>query len=541
MTTVAQLLLARADDDRVGLRFEDDSWTYREYVAEAGRRAAYLRKSLDPAREPHIGVLLDNTPEFCFWLGAAALAGVTIAGVNPTRRGAELARDIGHTECQIIVTEKRHHGIITDAGIDLPTVIVDADEIDYPESEAVADTHVDEATQYLLIFTSGTTSDPKAVICTQGRLARIAQVMTTGFGLGIDDVAYCAMPMFHGNALMTSWSPTMVGGGTLALRRKFSASGFITDVRKYGVTYFNYVGRPLAYILATPEQPDDADNTLKRVFGNEASEPDMRAFERRFGCWVVEGYGSSEGGIAINRTPDTPELALGPAPDGVVVLDPSTGDECARARFDQTGRLLNGDEAIGELVHRRSAPDFEGYWRNPEATAARVKGTEYWSGDLCYVDEAGYVYFAGRGDDWMRVDGENLAATPIERILVRHPDIVGATVYAVPDPQVGDLPMAALELREGAAFDPASFAAFLSGQQDLGTKAAPRFVRLVETLPVTATMKAIRKDLRREMWRCDDETWWRPEKDSAYVPLTSEDRAAYEERFARHGRAHVIA
>ena len=140
----------------------------------------------------------------------------------------------------------------------------------------------------------------------------------------------------------------------------------------------------------------------------------------------------------------------------------------------------------------------------------------------------------------MRVDGENLAATPIERILVRHPDIVGATVYAVPDPQVGDLPMAALELREGATFDPEGFAAFLAEQADLGTKAAPRFVRIVETLPVTATMKAIRKDLRREMWRTTDPTWWKAEKDSPYAPLTTDDIAAYEARFARHGRAHII-
>ena len=311
-------------------------------------------------------------------------------------------------------------------------------------------------------------------------------------------------------------------------------------MRKYAVTYFNYVGRPLAYILATPEQADDADNPLKRVFGNEASEPDMRAFERRFGCWVMEGYGSSEGGIAINRTPDTPVAALGPAPDDVVVLDPDTGEECARARFDDDGRLVNGDAAIGELVHLKSAPSFEGYWRNDDATSARVRGSAYWSGDLCYIDEAGYVYFAGRGGDWIRVDGENIAAAPIERILTRHPDVLGAVVYAVPDPQSHDLVMAALELREGAGFDPAKFSEFLDAQHDLGTKAAPRFVRIIDAVPVTATMKTVRRDLRRERWQCADEMWWRPERDAAYRRFTETDRSEFEERFIRHGRAHVL-
>jgi fatty-acyl-CoA synthase len=221
-------------------------------------------------------------------------------------------------------------------------------------------------------------------------------------------------------------------------------------------------------------------------------------------------------------------------------MDAETGRECPRARFDQSGRLVNGEQAIGELVHIRSAPAFEGYWRNEEATAARVRGTAYWSGDLCYVDEAGFVYFAGRGDDWLRVDGENIAAAPVERILVRHPDVVGATVYAVPDPQVGDLPMAALELRPGAAFDPQGFARFLEQQPDLGTKAAPRFVRVVAELPVTATMKTIRKDLRRERWRTIDPVWWQTGRGTAYELMTEDDIATFETRFAQHGRSHVI-
>ena len=100
--------------------------------------------------------------------------------------------------------------------------------------------------------------------------------------------------------------PVLAVGATVALARRFSASGFVVDVRRYGVTTFTYVGKALAYVLATPEQADDAAITLRRGFGTEASMADKAAFERRFGCLLTEGYGSSEGGVAIGRSPDTP-------------------------------------------------------------------------------------------------------------------------------------------------------------------------------------------------------------------------------------------
>ena len=91
------------------------------------------------------------------------------------------------------------------------------------------------------------------------------------FQLTPADVCYSAMPMFHSNALMANWAGALAAGSATALRRKFSASGFLPDIRTYSVTYANYVGKPLSYVLATPPQPDDADNTLLRVFGNEAA------------------------------------------------------------------------------------------------------------------------------------------------------------------------------------------------------------------------------------------------------------------------------
>lgn len=546
MPTVAELVRARAGDDHAALRFEDDTWTYGEYLEACAERAALL----DEVRRPgpfHVGVLLDNVPEFPMWLGAAALAGAVVVGINPTRRGAGLARDITHTDCQLLVTENAYAPLLEglDVGVDEERILVTEsgayrDALRRHRGAPLPDVEVDESDVFLLLFTSGTSGAPKACICSQGRLAGIGRTLAGMVDFGPDDVCYLAMPMFHSNALMAGWAPALAGASTVALRRRFSASGFLPDVRRFGATYFNYVGKPLSYILATPEQPDDADNTLRLVFGNEAADLDIDRFSQRFGVPVIDSYGSTEGGAIVQRTPDMPPGALGRGGEGVEVLDPETAAEMPAARFDEQGRLLNPDEAIGELANRLGAASFEGYWKNDEADRARVRDGIYWTGDLAYRDDDGFIYFAGRDFEWLRVDGENFAAAPVERILARHPDVVLAAVYAVPDPEVGDRVMAALQLREGATFDPAGFTEFLAEQPDLGTKWTPRFVRIADPLPVTETSKVLKRVLRRERWECADPVWWQPEPGGRYERMGSGDVDGLRREFEARGRVAAL-
>jgi fatty-acyl-CoA synthase len=275
------------------------------------------------------------------------------------------------------------------------------------------------------------------------------------------------------------------------LRRKFSASQFIPDVRRYGATYANYVGKPLSYVLATPEQADDADNPLRFLYGNEGAPRDVVRFAKRFGVTVVDGFGSTEGGVAIARTPDTPEGSLGPLTDEVDIVDVDTGEPCPPGK-------------VGELINPTGPGWFRGYYRDEGAEAQRMAGGVYHSGDLAYRDENGYAYFAGRLGDWMRVDGENLGTAPIERILLRHPDVVETVVYPIPDPAVGDQVMAAMVLADGAEFDGDAFAAFLAEQSDLGPKQWPKFVRVSTALPRTATFKVLKRVLSAEGTDCAD-------------------------------------
>jgi fatty-acyl-CoA synthase len=547
--TVTGAVLALAGVDRPGLVANDLRLSHAEVVEAAAVRAAWLRANRHDGPF-HVAVMLDNVPEFVFWLEAAALAGAVVVGANPTHRGDELVRDLSHTECQFLVTDSTYLPLVEGSRIgdtlgdveraNARVLVLDTnaarEALGAHRGSApadVADLSVTPETLGYLLFTSGTSGAPKACLCSQGRLARIGAIVAEMYALEPADVCYLSMPLFHSNALMAGWGPALMAGSAVALPAtgRFSASGFLPDVRAAGATYFNYVGKPLSYIVATPEQPDDADNPLVRAFGNEGTTEDVARFAERFAVTVTDSYGSTEGGATVARTPDTPPGALGRAPEGTVVLDPATGAECPPARFDDSGRLLNAEEAIGELVSMAGGAGFEGYWRNGEAEQARLREGWYWTGDLAYRDEAGFFYFAGRDHDWLRVDGENFASAPIERILQRHADVVLAAVYAVPDPVVGDQVMAAVQLKPGrTTLDAEGLVGFLAGQSDLGTKWAPRFVRMSAALPITATNKVLKRSLRAERWNCAEPVLWQAEKGGPYRLLEPEDGARLEEQ-----------
>ncbi|NDE80346.1 MAG: acyl-CoA synthetase, partial [Actinobacteria bacterium] len=179
MSTVADLLRARFGDDHAGYVFEGVTVSWDDVVRESTRRAAYLEANLDPDAKPHVGVLLENTPEYLYWIGAAALTGSCIVGINPTRRGAELSRDVRHTDCQMIVTDATGRATFdgVDTGVD-PSRHIDVDELraHLPafDHDLLVSSNPDGALPLFLLFTSGSTSAPKAVVCTNERMATTA-------------------------------------------------------------------------------------------------------------------------------------------------------------------------------------------------------------------------------------------------------------------------------------------------------------------------------------------------------------------------------
>jgi len=576
--TAAALLRQNAADPerahRPAVHFGDHHWTHAQFAEESERWARLFAAWRIEGRPLHVAVLLDNTPDYLFAFGGAALAGATIVGLNHTRQGEHLLRDITHTDCVAVITEPGHLARLEPIAADLPMdehrVLVShrhprsddpptsmgRDLDDALDDAALAITvgalgsgdhdaadRLDDATDvdtaWALIFTSGTSDAPKAVICSQRRLLQTGARLSAIMQLGVDDVGYICMPLFHSNAVMVGWLPSLAAGCSVALARKFSASGWLPDIRRYGATYFNYTGKPLSYVLAQPEQDDDADNTLRIAFGNEGSPEVVDAFARRFGVEVIDAFGATEGGIAVSRDGALKPGAMGIAPDHIKVVD-EDGNELPAAQFDEHGRLLNADACVGEIVNVKGAGPFEGYYNNPEANRKTTRNGWYWSGDLGYIDTDRHLFFAGRDADWIRVDGENFPAQPIETALGHHPDVVLAAVYGVPDEQAGDQVMAALILKPGRVVDGDAFASWIDALHDIGPKWRPRYVRIANELPTTGTNKVVKRTLVHQKVRRDrvgdDELFVRARGDAGYRPFIAEDEQALRDAFVRAGR-----
>ncbi|MCV7378076.1 acyl-CoA synthetase [Mycobacterium alsense] len=519
--TIQALLRKRLSDAAVAVKHADVQWSWSRYLAESAARAAALIEAADPQRPLHVGALLGNTPEMLAQMAAAGLGGYVLCGLNTTRRGEALAADVRRADCQFVVTDAEHRPLLD--GLDLAGArILDASAPRWSEfvgaaRELVPHRDVTAMDAFMMIFTSGTSGNPKAVQVSH-LMATIAGLsLVERFALTDEDTCYVSMPLFHSNAVVAGWAPAVASGAAI-VPAKFSASNFLHDVRRYGATYMNYVGKPLAYILATPERADDADNPLRVAFGNEANDKDIEEFARRFGVQVEDGFGSTENAVIVIREPGTPKGSIGRGVDGVAIYNGDTVTECAVARFDANGALVNAGEAVGELVNTAGSGFFTGYYNDPDANAERMRHGMYWSGDLAYRDADGWIYLAGRTADWMRVDGENMAAAPIERILLRHSAVNRVAVYAVPDERVGDQVMATLVLNDGAELDPDALEAFLGAQPDLSPKAWPRYVRIAADLPSTATHKVLKRELiaRGTSVAAGETVWERAARGTAY-------------------------
>jgi len=519
--TVQQLLRSRMHDDTTAVAYGDQAWTWREHLAEAAAEASMLIGIADAARPLHVGALLANSPAMLRSMAAAALGGYVLCGINTTRRGAGLLTDIRRADCQLLLVDSDHRALLD--GLDLHDVtVLDVSSPRYHDAVAGARSlvpyrEVGFDDTLMMIFTSGTSGDPKAVRFSHVMAIMCGASLIGQYDITADDVCYLAMPLFHSNGVAAGWA-VAVGSGATMVPTRFSTSRFLADVRRHGVTYLNYVGKPLALLLATPERPDDADNTLRVAFGNEASDRDIDEFARRFGCRVVDSFGSSEFAVIITRENGTPVGSIGKGYPGVAIYNSQTVIECATAVFDEYGALANFDEAVGELVNTEGSGPFAGYYNDPVATGERMRHGMYWSGDLAYRDADGWIYLAGRTADWLRVDGENLAAAPIERILQRLTPINQVAVYGVPDAEVGDQVMAAIVLNYGQSLTPDEFEKFLTTQHDLSPKAWPRFVRINDELPRTATSKILKRELiRAGVTAAGGVLWERQGRGTAYV------------------------
>jgi len=227
---------AREYGDHVAIKFGDREWTHAEYFAESCRFAALFRERLPADGPRHVAVLLDNTPDYLFAFGGTALVGGAVVGLNHTRRDEHLLRDVLYTDCGLVVTEPRHEALLAPIAAQLPAIVSSDRFTDPGDGPATLGTSLDVAlgphadaadpglepdldSIWALIFTSGTSDAPKAVICSQRRLLVTGKRMSMLMDLEPDDLGYVCMPLFHSNSLMCGWAPSIVYGASIGLAR----------------------------------------------------------------------------------------------------------------------------------------------------------------------------------------------------------------------------------------------------------------------------------------------------------------------------------
>jgi fatty-acyl-CoA synthase len=558
------------------LHQHDRTWTYRRYRDESVRLAHFLLGRLgtiDDARPGHVAMLLENHLELLALYGACAYAGLTLFGVNTGLRGDILAGVVNQSRSRVLVVDQRlwpevarilpklttlpPENVVVlrteDSAIDGAVDLMAAVESEVgPITKALDAPAVDvnAMAPHMVIYTSGTTGLPKGINNNHFKLLGIGMVVSSNLGLGPDDCGYACMPLFHSNAIFLGFHPIFHVTGRLAIRERFSASSFLPDVKKHGVTFWNYVGEPVHYVLnaiakqyggnearIVAEVAKDPTNTLKWAVGNGASARDIEKFTEWLGLEdMFELYGSTEAAISTFRKKGDPRGSVGQITDDAVQILNEKGEPCPPAILDADGKITNYAEAVGEIC--RVAPDtglFQGYFDNPEANNSKYRDGVYHSGDLGHIvvrDGIRYLFFDGRTDDWIRKDGENFSALQVARLIQEHPDIVLAAAYGVPCHVSDELVMVALKLKPGATFDPKSFFDFCEGQISGGgmdRKWFPDFVRIVEDFEYTQTEKILVRNLKKvhfDLNRLGDDApvYFRVRGDTTYRPL---DRDAY--------------
>jgi crotonobetaine/carnitine-CoA ligase len=270
----------------------------------------------------------------------------------------------------------------------------------------------------------------------------------------------------------------------VALGEKFSASRFWDDTRRYGATTFNGLGAVMPILMKQPPRPDDADNPVRVVISSGCPADIWREFEQRFGLEIFEGYGAVDGGsVLITNFGTAPVGSMGKPLGAKIKLVDGDGNEVS---------ARTPGELICYVGNKKGSVE---YFKNPDATSDKVRGEWLYTGDLCYLDEKGYVYFVGRNTESMRHRGENVSALEVETAMMQHPDILECAVFAVPSDLAEDDIMATVVPMDGRDLDPASLPAFLNGR--IAKFAVPRYYRVMSALPKTETHRVIKKELER--------------------------------------------
>jgi len=499
---------ARRHQERPFLIWPGGQCSYGQMLA-AVERAAQGWRGLGVDRGDRVAFLVADKPSFIWaWFGLAAVGGVIVA-LNPSLSGAELTAILEHVEPTAILTDAadgaeitrvaRSTGSFPVVGVGAPDgVLPPLVEGGLPHCLGVAapatgfvDAGISGDELVSIIYTSGSTGQPKGVMQTHQNYVLTGEAFANWLGLGADDRLFLCLPLFHINAQAYTIMGAIAAGASIVAVPTFSVTQFWSDVRRYRVTAFNFIGAMFAYITRREPEPEERDHFIRVAYGVPAL-ADRQQLEARFGFHIICGYGMSEATFGLI------EAIEGERRDGSMGkprCHPDSGFYCEARVVDERGREVPDGE-VGELLLRNPAL-MAGYFQDPEATAARIRGGWLHTGDMVWRDEDGFYYFVDRRAGIIRRRGENVSSHEVEEALKRCTEVAAATVVGVPSEFYDEEILAVVVPEPGVALEPA--VVLERCRSILASFKLPRYLQIVEQLPQTETHKVDVPAVRRQV------------------------------------------
>lgn len=505
---------ARDFADKEFIIFEDRAgaaqrYTYREFNEQVDKYATVLH-NLGIKKNDKVNVHLFNSPEYLFSWFALAKLGAVMIPTNVLCAPFEMEYFVDFAECVAVITEPAYVDMYRDVLHKCPrvkhTIVVRTSPL-YPNQKlyphalimqdalkdtapAVPEVAIDAEDDLMMLFTSGTTSRPKAVQLTHANALFAGIFGAQGYKVVPEDRHFMVLPLFHVNAQFISVMPTLTAGATLVMAEQFSASKYMEQARRYGATTTSLVAATAKMILAQPRHELDGRNNFRLImYAIAITEEQWTEFETRFQVKLSDLWGLTETLAATTMNP--PDLEMKRNCIGLC----RAGNEM-KVVDDQGKEVPPG--TVGEIlvygVPGRTI--MKGYYKNPEATAQTIRDGWLYTGDNGSMDEDGYFHFVDRKKDMIKRGGENVAAVEVEYVLSLHPKVLEAAVVGVPDPMRDEAIVALIVLREGETCTEEEIISFC--RERLAKFKVPGFVEFKKSFPKTSIGKVQKNILRQE-------------------------------------------
>ena len=472
--------------------FHDETRSYQQLWDNGQRLAAWLQNQ-GMQKGDAFGLVMQNHAEFVDFMVASSILGTVFVPIDSRTRGDKLKYMLDFAECKGAVVGddalaevesvwqsapgKWIATLGTDQGTYPGISPVLAGPLPAPELEVLS-TDPDAAMQ--LLYTSGTTGDPKAIMSTHGRYG-VAATLPSVLGLNEDDVLYTGLSLTHANAQVVTLGMILHAGMRGVISLKFTKSRLWDITREYGCTFFNLLGGMTTAIYAEPPRNDDAQNPVRMILSAGMPTAIWEDFSNRFGVKLFEFYGAAEGGLSFNPAGVGPMGSCGKAPPSMQM-----------AILDEHGNPVAAG-VPGEICFREadgSCPKLT-YFKNAEATAKKSAGGWLHMGDIGHVDEDGWLFFHYRMGGGIRKNGDFVNPAFIEKALSEIDAISDVYVYGLEVSQ-GLAPgerdiVGAVVPADRATFDAA--AVFRACSDKLDRNSIPDFIQVLDEIPKTASEK----------------------------------------------------